>query len=211
MAGLIGRIIVTVLASYFLGNMNGAIIISSLLDKDDVRAHGSGNAGMTNYMRSYGLRKTGLVIVIDLGKAILAGFLGGLLLQPYGYYTEGALLAGLAVSLGHDFPAIQGFRGGKGILCGLGFALVADWRIALMILGIFLVLVLLSRYVSLGSCAVALSLGICFTVFYWGNLWVLILAWAAACLAIFMHRGNISRLIHGTERKLSFGHKEEHT
>lgn len=209
MAGLIGRIIMIVFAAYFLGNMNGAIIISSLLDRDDVRTHGSGNAGMTNYMRSYGVPKAGLVVIIDLGKGILAAFLGALLLEPYGYYLEGATLAGLCVSLGHDFPAAQGFRGGKGILCGWGMSMVADWRISLIILGVFLAFVLLSRYVSLGSCMAALSLGISFTILHWGKVWVLLLAWATSCLALFMHRGNINRLLHGTERKVSRHHKEE--
>lgn len=209
MAGLIGRIIMIVFAAYFLGNMNGAIIISSLLDKDDVRTHGSGNAGMTNYMRSYGFQKAGLVIIIDLGKGILAAFLGALLLEPYGYYAEGAMLAGLCVSLGHDFPAAQGFRGGKGIMCGWGVSMVADWRVSLIVLTVFLACVLLSRYVSLGSSMAAFSLGISFTILHLDKLWVVILGWAIACLALFMHRGNISRLLHGTERKISFHHKEE--
>lgn len=211
MLDMLGPIIVAVLAAYFLGNLNGAITVSSLLDKDDVRSHGSGNAGMTNYMRSYGLKKTGLVILMDLGKTILACFLGALLLEPYGYYTEGAMLAGFSVSLGHDFPVTQGFRGGKGILCGLGVAFVADWRIALMILGVFAVLVLLTRYVSLGSCVAALALGICFTVMHGDKPVVIIFAWLIALTAIFMHRGNLQRLCKGTERKLSFGHEEGRT
>lgn len=212
MSELLGPGVVAVLAAYFLGNLNGAITVSSLLDKDDVRSHGSGNAGMTNYMRSYGLKKTGLVVLLDLGKAILASFLGALLLEPYGYYLEGALLAGLAVSLGHDFPVTQGFRGGKGILCGLGVAFVADWRIALIILGIFLLLVLLTRYVSLGSCVAAIALGVCFTVFYPGRPAAIVFAWLITVSALFMHRGNLHRLFTGTERKISVGgHKEGRT
>ncbi len=209
MENLIGSIVVTILAAYFLGNLNGAIIISSLLDKEDVRTRGSGNAGMTNYMRSYGLRKTGLVVLIDLGKAVLACFMGGLLLNPYGLWIEGTMLAGTMVSLGHDFPATQGFRGGKGILCGLGVALVADWRIGLLILGVFLIIVILTRYVSLGSVVAAFTLGVAFTVLHLENVWVCVLGWVIAGCAIFMHRGNIKRLFAGTERKLSFGHKEE--
>lgn len=211
MCEMLGPVIVAVLAAYFLGNLNGAIIVSRLLDKDDVRSHGSGNAGMTNYMRSYGLKKTGLVVIMDLGKAILASFLGALLLEPYGYYTEGAMLAGFCVSLGHDFPVTQGFRGGKGILCGLGVAFVADWRIALIILGVFAVLVLLTRYVSLGSCVAALTLGISTTILHWGSPVVIAFAWLITVAAIFMHRGNLSRLFKGTERKLSFGKKEGRT
>ncbi len=209
MGNLIGSIVVTILAAYFLGNLNGAIIISALLDKEDVRTRGSGNAGMTNYMRNYGLKKTGLVVLIDLGKAILACFMGGLLLNPYGLWIEGTMLAGVMVSLGHDFPAVQGFRGGKGILCGLGVALVADWRIGLLILGVFLVIVILTRYVSLGSVVAAFTLGVAFTVLHLENVRVCVFGWVIAVCAIFMHRGNIKRLFAGTERKLSIGHKEE--
>ncbi len=209
MGNLIGSIVVTILAAYFLGNLNGAIIISGLLDKEDVRTRGSGNAGMTNYMRNYGLRKTGLVVLIDLGKAVLACFMGGLLLNPYGLWIEGTMLAGVMVSLGHDFPALQGFRGGKGILCGLGVALVADWRIGLLILGVFLIIVILTRYVSLGSVVAAFTLGVAFTVLHPDNVRVCVLGWVISLCAIFMHRGNIKRLFAGTERKLSFGHKEE--
>ena len=92
MEGLLPRILVTVLAAYLLGNLNGAVTVSSLLDRDDVRAHGSGNAGMTNYMRNYGLKKTGLVVLMDLGKALLSCFLGSfsagaLWLQPGGRHA----------------------------------------------------------------------------------------------------------------------------
>ena len=82
MEGLLSRILTAALAAYLLGNLNGAVTVSSLLDRDDVRTHGSGNAGMTNYIRNYGLSKTGLVILLDLGKALLASYLGALLLEP---------------------------------------------------------------------------------------------------------------------------------
>ena len=108
MEGLIPHILVAALAAYLLGNLNGAVTVSSLLDRDDVRTHGSGNAGMTNYMRSYGVPKTGLVILMDLGKSLLASYLGALLLEPYGYFMEGAMLAGVLVSVGHDYPVVLG-------------------------------------------------------------------------------------------------------
>lgn len=90
-------------------------------------------------------------------------------------------------------------------------AFVADWRIALIVLGVFAVLVLLTRYVSLGSCVAALALGICFTVMHGDKPVVIVFAWLIALTAIFMHRGNLQRLCKGTERKLSFGHKEGRT
>lgn len=211
MEGLISRILTAALAAYLLGNLNGAVTVSSLLDRDDVRAHGSGNAGMTNYIRNYGLSKTGLVILLDLGKALLASYLGALLLEPYGYGMEGAMLAGVFVSLGHDYPVTLGFRGGKGILCGLGVAFVADWRIALLVLGVFGITVLLSRYVSLGSCLAAVALGVSFWVLHGERPWVVAAAVVIGLLAVFMHRGNLQRLCHGTERKASFRRKGERT
>ena len=191
-----GPVVVAALAAYFLGNLNGAVTVSTLLDKDDVRSHGSGNAGMTNYMRSYGLQKTGLVVLIDLGKALLACFMGGF------------LLSGFFVSLGHDCPVALGFRGGKGALCGLGVALAADWRIGAIILGVFLLAVVLTRYVSLGSCLAAVAFGLCVTLFYPGRWVVTVLGWLIALTVLIMHRGNLKRLFSGTERKLSFGQKE---
>lgn len=203
-----GPVVVAALAAYFLGNLNGAVTVSTLLDKDDVRSHGSGNAGMTNYMRSYGLQKTGLVVLIDLGKALLACFMGGFLLSPWGYSLEGTLLSGFFVSLGHDCPVALGFRGGKGALCGLGVALAADWRIGAIILGVFLLAVVLTRYVSLGSCLAAVAFGLCVTLFYPGRWVVTVLGWLIALTVLIMHRGNLKRLFSGTERKLSFGQKE---
>lgn len=209
MTGLVWRCLVAALVAYFLGNLNGAIIVSGLLEKDDVRAHGSGNAGLTNYVRSYGFSRTGLVFLIDMGKTVLACIAGRMLLEPFGCALEGVALAGLCVSLGHDFPVFQGFRGGKGILCGWTVSLVADWRIAVVVIVIFALCVLLTRYVSLGSCFGALGVGVGSTLLYRDNTWAMVLLWLTVCLALFMHRGNIKRLIQGNERKLSFRHKEE--
>ena len=110
---MLQRILITALVSYFLGNHNGAICVSAMLH-DDVRSHGSGNAGLTNFIRSYGAGRSAMVIAIDVGKAVLACLLGALVFEPYGLRLEGMTLAGVCVMLGHDFPALQGFRGGKG-------------------------------------------------------------------------------------------------
>ena len=100
---------------YLLGGINGAILLSKLVEKDDVRRHGSGNAGFTNFFRNYGKRTSLLVILIDAAKAAVSCLLGGWLLGKYGLGTEGMLLGGLAATLGHDFPAFLGFRGADGI------------------------------------------------------------------------------------------------
>ena len=194
------QILITVLAGYLLGNLNGSVCVSALMH-DDVRSHGSGNAGLTTFIRNYGAGRAFLVILIDAGKAIVACLAGGLLLAPYGCWLEGLTLGGLAVMLGHDYPALLGFRGGKGILSGLFVALVVDWRIALIILTVFAVVYLATKYVSLGSVLAAVAFGICFVIFHHDNLYVMLGGIAMSALTIFMHRGNIVRLVKGNERK----------
>ena len=194
------RIIITALVCYFLGNHNGAICVSAMLH-DDVRSHGSGNAGLTNFIRNYGTGRALLVILIDAGKAVIACLTGGLLLAPLGLWLEGVMLAGFSVLLGHTFPALLGFRGGKGILSGLFVALVADWRIALILIAVFAIVYFATRYVSLGSVLGAAAFSICFAVFHHDNLFVTVSGILAGGLVIFMHRGNIQRLLKGNERK----------
>lgn len=202
-------IVITILTGYLLGNLNGAVSISVLFGHDDVRSHGSGNAGLTNFIRSYGIARAGLVIIIDMLKAVLACFVGRLLLTPYGYALEGAMLGAIAVSVGHDFPALLGFRGGKGILCALAVTLALDWRIALICLALFILIVLITRYVSLGSVLAAICLAALFVVFHMDRPLVMAGGIVLAALAIFMHRGNIVRLCKGNERKISLQKKEK--
>ena len=157
--------ILAAVGSYLLGNLNGSVIASSLIAHDDVRSHGSGNAGLTNFIRSYGVQSALLVVLIDAGKAILACLISGLLLASYGFYLEGTVLGGVFVLIGHDFPILLGFRGGKGILSGLFIALMVDWRIALIITAVFFAAYLLTQYVSLGSILAALAFSASFAVF----------------------------------------------
>lgn len=193
-------LIVTALVCYFLGNHNGAICVSAMLH-DDVRSHGSGNAGLTNFIRSYGTGRALLVILIDVGKAVLACLIAGIALAPFGYELEGRVLGGVCVMLGHDFPALQGFRGGKGILSGWFIAWMVDWRIGGMIFLVFALVYGLTRYVSLASVLAAVTFGLGFGLFHWNNTLVLIGGVFMSLLTIFMHRGNISRLLKGQERK----------
>ncbi len=193
-------ILLVALACYFLGNHNGAICVSLMMG-DDVRTHGSGNAGLTNFIRSYGTGRALLVILIDVGKAILACLLAGSVLEPYGYGLEGRMLGGMCVMLGHDFPALQGFRGGKGILSGWFVAFMVDWRIGVMIGIVFFTAYFLTKYVSLGSLLAAATFGVGFAVFYYDNLLVCLGGIFVSVLTIFMHRGNIARLVRGEERK----------
>ena len=205
------RILITILASYLLGNLNGAICMSRLLEKDDVRNHGSGNAGLTNFLRSYGGWKTLLVILMDMGKAVVACILGRYMFETSGYGLEGAMLAAVAVSLGHDFPALLGFRGGKGILCGFTVALMLDWRVALILLAVFAVVFALTHYVSLSSILAAAGFCVAFCIYHWDSPLVAAGGVFLGVLAIVMHKANIVRLLNGTENKFSIRMKEKNT
>ena len=192
-------IIITLVVGYLLGNINGSILVSKLIVHDDVRKHGSGNAGLTNFFRSYGGWNTLLVAAIDIGKAVAACFIGGFLLK--GYMKEGQMLGAVAVSLGHDFPALLKFKGGKGIMSGFAVALVIDWRVGLLIFAVFALFYGITKYVSLGSVLSSGSFGFIYAYFHWGKTFPIIVGFFLSGLIVWMHRGNIKRLIKGEERK----------
>ena len=194
-------ILITIVVSYLLGNLNGAIVVARLIAHEDVRSKGSGNAGLTNFTRNYGSKTSIFVIAIDMGKAIAACLLGGLLLKDYGLYQEGVALGGLCVILGHDFPALLGFRGGKGILSGVTVALMMDWKLGLLVFSIFLIAYFLTHYVSLGSVLSSGSFGFFYAWFHRESLFPIIVGFVLSGLLVWMHRANIGRLIRGEERK----------
>ena len=192
----------TLLVSYLLGCFNGSVMTSHFIIRDDVRQHGSGNAGLTNFYRTYGARYALCVIICDMGKTVLACLIGGYLMHwVVGDWTLGLLIAGIGCELGHMFPVFFGLRGGKGILSGGVLVLLLDWRVALIAWGLFAVLWLTTRYVSLGSIAATASMPV--SVFLlMGHNWLYTALWAAvAALVIWCHRGNIQRLLSGTEKK----------
>lgn len=191
---------ITVVVGYLMGNLNGAICASKALG-DDVRTHGSGNAGLTNFIRNYGASKSLVVIVIDAGKAVLSCLLGGFLLGKTLGFEAGAAIGGTAVLLGHVFPVFLEFRGGKGILSGLFIAVVVDYRIALVLLAVFAIVYLISGYVSLGSVMAAVSFSVAFGVLYWNDPVVMPCGIFMGLLAAVMHWKNIIRLLKGEERK----------
>ena len=201
-------ILVTVVAGYLLGNLNGAVCVSHLLG-DDVRSHGSGNAGLTNFIRSYGASRSLLVILIDAGKAVAACVLGGLLLNGSLGFRAGAALGGVSVMLGHAFPVFLGFRGGKGILSGLFIAITVDWRVALLILAVFAVAYLTTQYVSLGSVLAAVTFGVGFVILHHNDPVTMLCGLFMGALATFMHRQNIVRLVKGEERKTNLFKKDK--
>ncbi len=201
-------ILLTLVVGYFLGNLNGAVVASRLLAHEDVRTKGSGNAGLTNFVRNYGAASSVLVILIDVGKGILACLIGGWALGSQGYYDEGVALGALAVILGHDFPVLLDFKGGKGILTGVTVACMMDWRIGLFVFGIFLVVYFLTHYVSLGSVLSSGSFGPIYAVIHWGSWFPILVGFFLSGLIVWMHRTNIQRLLKGEERKTDFFKKK---
>lgn len=203
-----GAVLIVALAAYLLGNLNGSVCISALVAHDDVRKHGSGNAGLTNFFRSYGGWSTLLVMAVDMVKTVAAAYTAGWALASFNHYREGLVLGLVMVSLGHDFPALLGFKGGKGILCGFTAALILDWRIALVMLAVFVITFIATRYVSLGSVLGALTCSIGFGVIYYGDWAVMAGGIFIGLLAVYMHRSNISRLLKGTESKVHLIHRD---
>ena len=198
---MVYSILIATLAAYLLGNLNGSVCMSAIVAGDDVRSHGSGNAGLTNFIRNYGRKSALFVVLIDGGKAVVACLCAGLLLEPYGLYREGMALGATAVILGHDFPALLGFRGGKGILCGFAAAITMDWRVGVSLVVVFASAYFLTGYVSLGSVLGAAAFSVGFSIVFRDSPILIAVSLFLGGLTIFMHRGNILRLVKGKERK----------
>ena len=196
--------------AYFLGCFNGAVVVSRYILRDDVRNHGSGNAGLTNFYRTFGGPLTLVVILSDAVKAVvavlfamwIAGSISPELITLSKYW------AGLFCLLGHMFPVTFQFRGGKGILSGGTIALMMDWRVALVVWGGFLILAIATRYVSLGSCWAGLSFPFV-TWFVYQDELITVLAVIIGGLILFKHRGNMVRIVQGTESKFALHKKKE--
>lgn len=202
---MVFTVALTLLVSYLLGCFNGSVMTSHFIIRDDVRQHGSGNAGLTNFYRTYGARYALCVIVCDMGKTVLACLIGGYLMHwVVGDWTLGLLIAGIGCELGHMFPVFFGLRGGKGILSGGVLVLLLDWRVALIAWGLFAVLWLTTRYVSLGSIAATASMPVSVFLLMGHNWLYTVLSAAVAALVIWCHRGNIQRLLTGTEKKFQW-------
>lgn len=211
----LGGILLLTVLPYLLGCSNGAILVSKYILRDDIRGHGSGNAGLTNFYRVFGGKLTALVILADVLKAVfavLSGMLGARLLVHGGINAVSPVrakyIAGLLCELGHMFPCMFSFRGGKGIMSGGIIAIMIDWRVAVVVWGSFLILTVLTKYVSLGS----ISTGFLFPIMAWvlyKDPVCLVFALAVGFLIVFQHRSNIRRLLKGEESKFSF-HKKHH-
>ncbi|MDP4153320.1 MAG: glycerol-3-phosphate 1-O-acyltransferase PlsY [Bacillota bacterium] len=199
------KLIIIGVAGYLLGSLNFAIILSKIRDiTDDVRHHGSGNAGATNMLRSYG---TLLAIITLIGDGIkcIAAVLMARSFMPGSLEAE--LIAATLCIIGHCFPLYFGFRGGKGIMTAAAMALVIDWRLFIIVLVVFAAVVALTRYVSLSSICAAVSFAIGSIFVRHGETGFIIWAFCIALFLILLHHQNIKRLASGTEPKLSFKKK----
>ena len=203
---------VIAIAAYFLGCFNGAVIVSKYILRDDIRTHGSGNAGLTNFYRTFGGFLTIVVILCDVLKAVLAIWFA-VLAARYMRVDEASVIVlakywgALFCLLGHMFPCMFHFKGGKGILSGGTIAIMIDWRIALVVWGGFILLAVLTKYVSLGS----VWAGGSFPFISWycyPYLAIVILAFLIGGLVVWQPRANIRRLLSGTESKFSL-HKKK--
>ena len=190
--------------AYFCGCFNGAVIVSKYILRDDVRSHGSGNAGLTNFYRTFGGPLTAVVILTDVLKAVVAVLVASAVL---GGTDFAKYWAGLFCLLGHMFPCMFHFRGGKGILSGGAIAIMIDWRVALVVWGGFLILAIATKYVSLGSCWAGASFPFATWFVFWDPI-LLVLAVLMGGLILWKHRENIKRLLAGNESKFSL-HKKK--
>lgn len=200
----------TAIIGYIMGSVNGSIIVSRFLFGSDVRRQGSGNAGLTNFYRTYGITGIVGVIAIDVLKGVLGTLIGGLLLNlaaSAGFEAEftdvGRLVATFCVILGHVFPIFYGFKGGKGILTGVSCVFVVDYHAAIIALVIFAIVVVATHYVSLGSVLSTMSVPVTLLANGFSGI-CMILTIVSVALIVIKHAENISRLIHHKEPKISF-------
>ena len=203
-------IIITIIA-YLLGSISFSVIISKKMAGFDVREKGSGNAGTTNVLRTVGKKASIITLICDILKgvvAILVAYIAGLILKDSVDKALLIQLAGLAVIIGHTFPIYFGFKGGKGIATALGVLLITNWNIGLICLVFALVLMIITKMVSLGSLSASVLITILIIFMPHTSYLVdgnyIIYGILIAALVIFNHRANVKRLLTGTENKIDF-------
>lgn len=229
-------IIAVAVISYLIGSVNFSIILSRIIGKKDIRESGSGNAGATNMLRTYGKKMGVITLLLDVLKGIVVVILSYIVAffliasyitveknagistldtsaVPYTICNALPYIAGVCVILGHNFPLYFGFKGGKGVATSLGVVLMLDWKVGLIVAVIALAIMAITRYVSLGSIiggAMFIAIEIVKAIImHEYNIIQLVCVIIIGGLLIARHHANIKRLINGTENKLSFGKKEK--
>lgn len=196
------KYILIAIASYLLGNISSGIIIAKAFGAGDIRKHGSGNSGTTNVLRTLGWLPSVLTLAGDCLKGLIACLAG----RWFGG-DLGMLLAGLCVTLGHDFPVFLAFKGGKGIATSLGMILVINPLLALSLLAVVLFFVAITGYMSLGSVIVSIAYPVLTAIIFQGHVnssLYIIFSILCGLLSLYCHRGNIVRLIKHEENRLDF-------
>ncbi|MBN1623067.1 MAG: glycerol-3-phosphate 1-O-acyltransferase PlsY [Clostridia bacterium] len=201
-------LIISAVVGYALGSVNSSVIVGKMHGVD-IRTKGSGNAGLTNTLRVLGKKAAILVLAGDILKGVIA-VLAGILFSGWVAGTLGAyypVIAGTLAVIGHNWPVYFNFKGGKGILTTATVIFMVDWKIGLTVLVLFVIIVFVTRYVSLGSIIGALVVPPAALIFGHDLVFIIFMLVLAA-LAIFRHSANIKRLIKGNENKLSFKGKQ---
>lgn len=202
--------ILTIISAYLLGSINTSIILSKA-KKNDIRTHGSGNAGATNVLRVMGKAAAALVVIGDAAKAFVAVGVSGLVAYYCNIPAPNSLIlkyiAVVFVVIGHDFPLFFGFRGGKGIVTSVAIIFALDWRLGIMVLGTGVLCIVLTRFVSLGSligCVIfpLFCIAKYMDVPYSYETLIIIPAVFLGVLGAWRHKSNIKKLMSGTENKI---------
>lgn len=200
---MVGLVILCAAAGYLLGSMNFAIIISKLRYRGDIRKHGSGNAGATNMLRTYGRGAAAATLAGDMLKCVAAVLLGSLI------WIDGAYLAGLFCVIGHVFPIWHRFKGGKGVASMAVVILMTNPIVFVIMFSVFIIIVASTKYVSLASIMGALLYPLVLNAFDKSGSGVL-MAFLMSAIVVIMHRGNIKRLLDKTESRTElFGKKKK--
>lgn len=209
-AFMVAGLVLTALIAYTLGSLNFALILSKKMYGEDIREFGSKNAGTTNMARTYGKKAALFTILGDIFKGIVSVIIGSFLMGA----TLGGYFAGLMCVIGHVFPVFYGFRGGKGVATAAAVILMVNWQIFLIMISLFILTVVLTRYVSLGSCLAAAIFP--FLTYNFVTVkgvpnggFAFIFAFLMAILVICKHHTNLKRLANGQESKFSFKKKEK--
>lgn len=212
--------ILIAIIAYLIGSINFSVILSKKMAGFDVRQKGSGNAGTTNMLRSVGKKAAAITLICDILKGVVS--IGIAILVGYLFNAQNksilVQIAAIAVVIGHTFPIFFGFKGGKGVATSLGVLIMTNWQIGLICLAIAIIIMAITKMVSLGSCmaAIAFPLLTYFAANIFENAYIVkegssyfVYSIILAFIVLFNHRSNIKRIITGRENKLSF--KKERT
>ena len=199
------KIICILVFSYLIGSISSSIIISKIMTGEDIRKHGSGNAGATNALRVLGKKGGILTLLGDILKTVIAILISKVILKED--TSLAVYLSGVGAVLGHNYPVWFGFKGGKGIAVSITAILFADFKIGLIVLIVSLLIMATTKYVSLGSVMGAVLCIFLSLILRWGDVYYILFTVIVGVLAIYRHKANIVRLLKGEENKLGSKNK----